>query len=451
MVGEVVGVDVDVDLLGPGGEGGPQEVGEGGAPGEPGSGDEGVDVATGELALGQHGGVEAAGLGGHEVVGAVLEEAQERHHAGSGVGDVGDGGQAIVEVGQVGADVALDEADREVGLGPEVVEERALRAGRAGSMDHPTHTTTSAGTSAGLPQLDGLPVVTDGGLETDLIYHHGPDLPEFAAFVLVDDDRGRDLLTGYYQPYLDIARRAGAAVQLETPTWRANGDWGERLGYSPTDLDRVNRDAVALLHRLRDRAGLDRFLVSGCVGPRGDGYVAGDEVEPDEAAAYHAPQIEAFATAGADLVTALTLTGTGEAIGIVAAARAAGLPVAVSFTVEQDGRLPDGTPLAAAVTEVDAAGGPDYFMVNCAHPTHIAPALGDAAAGAWRSRIVGLRANASTLSHEELDAATELDEGDPAELATAHDGLRPQFPNLALLGGCCGTDARHVAALWGTT
>lgn len=302
------------------------------------------------------------------------------------------------------------------------------------------------GHTATLPQLAGHPVVTDGGLETDLINHHDVDLPDFAAFVLVDDGRGQDLLARYYDAYVDIARRAGAALQLETPTWRASRDWGDRLGYPAAELRRVNRDSVALLNRLRDRAGLDTCLISGCLGPRGDGYVAGEVVDPDAAAAYHAPQIEALADAGADLITVLTLTGTGEAIGIVRAARATGLPVAVSFTVEQDGRLPDGTPLSTAIADVDAEGGPDYFMLNCAHPTHMAPAFTDA--GDWRSRIVGLRANASTRSHEELDAATELDEGDPAELSAAQDALRPDLPNLTLVGGCCGTDARHVAAMW---
>ena len=302
-------------------------------------------------------------------------------------------------------------------------------------------------TTTQLPQMSGHPVVTDGGLETDLIYHHDVDLPDFASFPLVDDDRGRELLRTYYGQYVDIAKRAGAAVQLETPTWRASSDWGDRLGYSAAELRRVNRESVALLEEVRDGAGLETFLVSGNLGPRGDGYVAGDVVDPDDAAAYHTPQIEAFADAGADLVTVLTLTGTGEAIGIVRAARKAGLPVAVSFTVEQDGRLPDGTPLEAAITTVDAEGGPDYFMVNCAHPTHIAPGLtGD---GDWRSRIVGIRANASKASHAELDAATELDEGDTVELAAAHDPLRQLLSNLTVLGGCCGTDARHVAAMWG--
>ena len=219
-------------------------------------------------------------------------------------------------------------------------------------------TTTQA--TAALPQLAGRPVVTDGGLETDLIYHHDVDLPHFAAFPLVDDVRGRELLRDYYDDYVSIARRAGAALQLETPTWRASSDWGDRLGYTAADLSRVNRDAVRLLAELRDVSGLDSVLVSGCLGPRGDGYVAGDVVDPDDAATYHSAQVEAFAEADADLITGLTLTGTGEAIGIVRAARSAGLPVAVSFTVEQDGRLPDGTSLVAALADVDAAGGPDY-------------------------------------------------------------------------------------------
>ncbi|MEU4235730.1 homocysteine S-methyltransferase family protein [Actinoplanes sp. NPDC026619] len=297
-----------------------------------------------------------------------------------------------------------------------------------------------------LPQMAGHPMVTDGGLETDLIYHHDVDLPDFAAFPLVDDERGRELLLSYYADYVDIARRAGVGLQLETPTWRASSDWGDRLGHTAADLDRLNRASVALLVELRERSGLSSLLVSGCIGPRGDGYVAG-ALTPEDAAKYHAPQIDSFAAAGADLVSALTLTDPGEAIGIVRAARAAALPVVVSFTVEQDGRLPSGTTLAVAVTAVDAVAAPDYFMVNCAHPRHVAPGLAED--GAWRSRIVGLRANASERSHEELDAATELDEGNPAGLARAQDALRPHLPSLTLIGGCCGTDARHVAAMWG--
>lgn len=298
-----------------------------------------------------------------------------------------------------------------------------------------------------LPQLAGRPVVTDGGLETDLIFNHGVDLPDFASFPLLDDEHGRKLLRDYYADYISIAQRAGATIQLETPTWRANPDWASRLGYSSADLRRVNGDAVRFLQRVRDESEVESFLVSGNLGPRGDGYASGEAVDPDEAQRYHSEQIEALADAGADLITALTITGVGEAVGIIRSARAVGLPVSVSFTVEQDGRLPDGSSLADAITRVDAEGGPDYFMVNCAHPTHIANGL--TASADWASRIFGVRANASTLSHAELDEATELDEGSPTELAASQDALRAFLPHLSLIGGCCGTDARHVAAMWG--
>ncbi|GCD89378.1 homocysteine S-methyltransferase family protein [Nocardioides sp. LS1] len=298
-----------------------------------------------------------------------------------------------------------------------------------------------------LPQLAGTAFVTDGGLETDLIFHHGVDLPEFAAFPLVEDDRGRELLTAYYDAYAGIARRAGAGLLLEAPTWRANPDWAALVGYDATALDRVNRASIDLMSALREtHADLPDVLVGGVVGPRGDGYVAADGVDPDEAADYHSAQMRSFAAAGADIVTALTLTGAEEAIGVVRAARAAGLHVAIGFTVETDGRLPDGTPLGAAIERVDAEAAPDYFVVNCAHPTHVAPGLDG---GAWAERIVGFRPNASTLTHAELDEAEELDAGDLAELASSYVALRRSLPNLSVLGGCCGTDATHVAALWG--
>lgn len=297
------------------------------------------------------------------------------------------------------------------------------------------------------PLLSRGPFVTDGGLETDLIFHRGQDLPDFASFPLLDDDRGRDVLQDYYDGYAEVARRAGRGLLLETPTWRANPDWGARLGYDAAALDRVNRDAVVMLAGLRDTyADLDEVLVVGALGPRGDGYVAGERADPAEAAAYHAGQVEAFAAAGADLVTAYTLTGPEEAMGVVRAARTAGVPVAISFTVETDGRLPDGTPLADAVTRVDAEDAPDWFLVNCAHPTHVAPGLDG---GAWQERVAGLRPNSSTLTHAELDAMEVLDEGDMDLLTSTFEALRAELPSLAILGGCCGTDARHVARLWG--
>lgn len=285
--------------------------------------------------------------------------------------------------------------------------------------------------------------VTDGGLETDLIFHHGIDLPFFAAFPLVNDAAGRAALERYYDGYAAIAATAGTGLMLETPTWRASPDWAGKLGYSAADLARTNEAAVAHLDGLRKRYGITDCVISGAIGPRGDGYVADTAQTPDEAADYHAVQIAAMG--GADRVTAYTLNYTAEAIGIVRAARAHGKPVAISFTVETDGRLPDGTPLAQAIQETDAAAAPDYFLVNCAHPVHIGHGLTE---GSWLERIHGLRVNASQRSHAELDQAEELDEGDPRRLAADHRALEALLPNLSVMGGCCGTDSRHVAALW---
>lgn len=301
-----------------------------------------------------------------------------------------------------------------------------------------------------LPQLSGDALfVTDGGLETELVFHDGIDLPCFAAFPLLDRPETRARLRRYYDDYLDIARRNGAGFVVETPTWRANPDWADQLGYSPERLDEANRAAVELAEEVRAAAAADGVtaVVSGCVGPRGDGYDPGEAMTPEEAERYHAAQVGSFAGTSADLVTAVTMTNADEAIGVVRAASAAGIPSAISFTVETDGNLPTGQPLREAIEQVDAAtdAAAAYFMVNCAHPTHFSSALGYD--GAWRQRLVGLRANSSAKSHAELDAATELDEGNPAELAAQHAALRDRLPAVAVLGGCCGTDARHVAAI----
>src|SRR4051812_15969697 len=251
-------------------------------------------------------------------------------------------------------------------------------------------------------------LITDGGLETTLVFHEGIELPEFAAFPLLDRPGGRAALERYFESYFAIAREHGARFQLDTVTWRANRDWGARLGYDRAALDRVNRDAVAFARELAAGNPDVEVGVSGLVGPRGDGYVVGERMQPDEAQGYHADQIGSFAAAGADLVSALTLTYPDEAVGIVRAATDAGMPVIVSFTVETDGRLPDQTALGEAIEAVDAAtdGAAEAFMINCAHPTHFESVL---EGGRWTDRIRGLRANASRRSHAELDAAEELD------------------------------------------
>jgi S-methylmethionine-dependent homocysteine/selenocysteine methylase len=301
-----------------------------------------------------------------------------------------------------------------------------------------------------LPQLDAAgPFLTDGGLETTLIFHRGLDLPCFAAFALLANDSGRDELRRYFAPYLALAREHGDGFVLDTATWRANPDWGARLGYGLDDLDAANRTAVALAEEIRaaGEAKATPVVINGVIGPRGDGYDPGELMTADEAQRYHARQIATFADTAADMVTGLTLTNPEEAIGIARAARDHALPAVISFTVETDGRLPDGRPLGDAIERVDAetGGSVAYFMINCAHPTHFAGVLDDD--GAWRERIGGLRANASAKSHAELDEAEELDEGDPAALGAEHAALRRRLPAVAVLGGCCGTDHRHVEAI----
>lgn len=292
--------------------------------------------------------------------------------------------------------------------------------------------------------LDGGGWVTDGGLETDLLFNHGVELPEFASFPLVEDGDGSALLRRYYGEYAAIAEAADAGLVVETPTWRANPDWGTVLGYDAGSLDRANRAAVALAREVADSAEVSRSRVSGVVGPRGDGYVAAG-ADADEAADYHSGQVRSFAAEGADLVHAMTMTEPAEAMGVVRAARAANLPVAISFTVETDGRLPDGSTLADAIGALESTDPADWYGVNCAHPTHVMAGLDGAP---WQQKLVFFRPNASTMSHEELDAMEVLDSGDLGLLVESTTSMRQQTPALAVVGGCCGTDSRHVAALW---
>lgn len=295
-----------------------------------------------------------------------------------------------------------------------------------------------------LPQLAGGPVLTDGGLETTLVFHNGIDLPFFAAFDLLKDEAGTEMLRDYYRLHANIALKAGTGFILESPTWRASHDWGTKLGYSQNALDAANRVAIRLMHELRAELESERspMVISGCIGPRGDGYDPGQVMTAEEAEAYHAPQIHIYAEEGADLITAITMTNIPEATGVARAAAAAGMPVAISFTVETDGRLPTGDSLKDAIAAVDEATGnaPVYYMINCAHPDHFAGALD----GGWTKRLGGIRANASRCSHAELDEATELDAGNPQELGRLYAGLRARLPHLAVLGGCCGTDHRHI-------
>lgn len=297
-----------------------------------------------------------------------------------------------------------------------------------------------------LPQLHGDFFLTDGGIETTLIFLEGLELPDFAAFDLLKRRDGEAALRKYFRTYAGLAQRFGTGLILESATWRASADWGLKLGYSAKEMADANRRAIGLLEEIRSgfKNNVRRMVISGCVGPRGDGYNPGKRMSEKDAEAYHAKQIETFKDTSADMVTAITMNYVEEAIGVAKAAECAAMPVAISFTVETDGDLPTGQTLRAAIEQLDAAtsGYPCYFMINCAHPTHFEHVLAEGEP--WVERIRGVRANASRKSHAELNESPELDIGNPVELGNEHAQLKRRLAKLNVMGGCCGTDHRHI-------
>lgn len=295
-------------------------------------------------------------------------------------------------------------------------------------------------------QLGTKRFIMDGGLETTLIFENGIDLPEFAAFPLLDSQEGRDILRDYYLRYIDVAKKNECGFILEAPTWRSSRSWGTKLGYDDKALKRINTESISFLKNLKMmfEDNDSPMIVSGCIGPQGDGYCVEQKMSIEEAKVYHGVQISQFKQADADLVAAYTINYVEEAIGITKAAQDNQIPVVISFTVETDGRLPSGQPLGEAITQVDREtdSGPVYFMINCAHPSHFKHILTDEQD--WLRRIWAVRANASKKSHTELDESEELDRGNLVEFGEEHAALAEMLPNLSIFGGCCGTDHRHI-------
>lgn len=301
-----------------------------------------------------------------------------------------------------------------------------------------------------LPQLSGEFFLTDGGIETTLVFLEGLELPLFSAFYLLRTPKGETALREYFKTYAALARNLEVGLVLETATWRSNPDWGNKLGYSSDDLRAVNRRLVHMLEDIRAEyeTGRTPIVISGCIGPRGDGYVPDNAMSVGEAEDYHSLQMETFAGSAADLVTAITMNYVEEAAGITLAAQRVNMPVVISFTVETDGKLPTGQSLGDAITEIDdlSSGYPAYYMINCAHPSHFDKVV--RGGEPWASRIRGLRANASRMSHAELNESLELDSGNPIELGQEYADLKKhQLRHLNVMGGCCGTDHRHIEQL----
>ena len=290
------------------------------------------------------------------------------------------------------------------------------------------------------------PYLMDGGLETTLIFHEGIELNHFASFELLNRQEGKEALKKYYTTYLDIAKKFNLDFILETPTWRASADWGGKMNYSPEEMDQVNKNAVQLMREIaKEQKGFPgHILISGCIGPRGDGYESGKKMTAHEAAGYHHSQVNAFAIADVDVISALTINYTEEAVGIALAAKQVQVPVVISFTVETNGKLPGGESLKSAIEKVDSETNsfPQHFMINCAHPTHFMSVL--ERNEEWLSRIKGVRANASTKSHAELDESEHLDTGDKPLFINGYKELKTILPELIVIGGCCGTDHSHI-------
>lgn len=290
------------------------------------------------------------------------------------------------------------------------------------------------------------PFISDGGMETDLIFHEGAEMPLFASFVLLDSPEGREMLRRYAVSYFELAQAASRGFVMGTPTWRANCGWGPKLGLDDAGIRDVNRRAIAFARDLRGaHPWRDHILIEGVLGPAGDGYAPDQLLTPTEAARLHSAQLETFAEEGVDIASAFTITHPGEAIGMVNRGRDLGLPLALSFTVETDGRLPTGQDLNSALCEVEAATGGYvyYYGINCAHPEHFCKQL----PSRWLNRIGMVRPNASHRSHAELDEATELDDGDPQQFGVLCADLAKRLPKLRVVGGCCGSDMRHIRAL----
>jgi homocysteine S-methyltransferase len=303
-----------------------------------------------------------------------------------------------------------------------------------------------------LPQLKGQMFVTDGGVETHLIFNQGQELPDMAAYLLNMSEAGRQTMRDYYRDYLPIARNSGQGFLFDTNTWRASPDWGSRIGFDRESLRTANIRAVELCQEMQAEFATEGVpsIISGVIGPRRDAWQHDAAMTVDEAMNYHQPQIAAFAETDADYVSAYTLTNVPEAVGIAKVAKAYHLPVVLSFTLETDGNLPGGKPLAQAIKEVDVAteAYPAYYMINCVHPIHFTETV--AKGGEWVKRIGGLRVNASKMSHAELDNSPTLDIGDWQDLAQRYAQVLPLLPNIRVIGGCCGTDHRHIGAICAT-
>lgn len=304
---------------------------------------------------------------------------------------------------------------------------------------------------AGFPEhRPGVRYLTEGGQETELMYKHGHELPEFAMYPLLDDARAVADLTTMYERYLEVAAEQGMVALMGGLDYRASPDWAAKLGISPEGLEDFQLRCIGFLRDVaRPFAGqVPEILFAGIVGPRGDAYGREHTMGADEAEDYHSVQLRTLREAGVDLVSAMTFNSVPEAVGLARAAAAAGLPLSLSFVVDTSGRLRTGPTLRKAIEAVDEQAGdarPDFFGINCAHPLEFEPALYPA--GDWLRRLRSLRPNASAADKISLCQIGHLEAGDPGELGRQMGALAGRLPHVDVWGGCCGTWDDHLRAI----
>jgi S-methylmethionine-dependent homocysteine/selenocysteine methylase len=298
-----------------------------------------------------------------------------------------------------------------------------------------------------LPQLNGQNMACGWGFETWLQFKDGFELRHFCAFELLNDTRGLACLTDYHRKLVEGAVEHGFGVINDGLHYRASSDWGNMIGFSREALAEINIRGIEFYKDFAREYQSDTtpMLVGGSIGPRGDAYDIGRVESAAEAEDYHSEQIITLRDAGADLVTAATFSNVEEAIGFARAAKAAHIPSVISM-VAKGGNLNDGTPLADAVTRIDAATGnaPLYYMVNCTHPTEFEPGLTE---GEWTKRLGGFLPNAVAMELLSLCSLGHLEDGDPEELGGQMAALSKRFPHVYVWGGCCGTDGRHIGQI----
>ena len=296
------------------------------------------------------------------------------------------------------------------------------------------------------PQRNGIFYLTEGGQETEIMYRHGHDLPEFAMYPLLDNPAAMADLKAMYARVLDVAAEYGCVAMISGLDYRASPDWGEKLGYSRSALAEAIERCIAFLREVaRPYEGqLDQILIGGMLGPRGDAYALNRTITADEAEDYHSFQIEVLKRANVDFVSAVTFNTVAEAVGVARAGAWFGVPLNIAFTLDSNHRLQSGPSLKQAIEAVDVEAGdqrPDYYGINCSHPLEFEPALEP---GDWLARLRSLRPNASAKDKMDLCQIGHLEEGDPVDLGQRMGSLARRFPHIDIFGGCCGTWDRHL-------